>query len=273
MWRATGILGKLLVRYIRTADHPGKLRIVRQIATSLFEEGIPLTADNEARIEVDPHDFIGWTILNQGAYEPRTLQRAASILENGGTFVDAGANIGLFTVYLGILPNVACVSVEPHPANFLKLRRNLTLNPSVHACCCHLALSNKEETLELEEINPANSGTVRVYSDDAFATRNSFAVAAFPLQSILAYAKLEGVTLLKVDVEGFELNVLKGLDWRGRYRPENVLLEFTDYGARLNGGRKSILRFLSERGYSAYTVEGQPLSDFDHPTEDNAWFR
>jgi FkbM family methyltransferase len=166
------------------------------------------------------------------------------------------------------------VSIEPHPSNFLKLRRNVRLNPSANVACFHLALSSKEELLDLEEINPGNSGTVRVYSADAYSTKETFTVAACTLQQVLENAKLQGVTLLKIDVEGFEFSVLEGLNWQGQYRPQNVLIEFSDYTARFGGsGRKSLAHFFLEKGYVGYTVQGQPLSPTESTVEDNAWFR
>lgn len=274
MWQASTIGARALLRYIRSVDHPAKIRIVRQVARWSFADGVPLTADTGPHIKVEVDDFVGWAILREGAYEPYTLARAAKILANGGTLVDVGANIGLFTTYLGVLPRVRCVSIEPHPSNFLKLRRNVRLNPSANVACSHLALSSKEELLDLEEINPGNSGTVRVYSADAYATKETFTVAACTLQQVLENAKLQGVTLLKIDVEGFEFSVLEGLNWQGQYRPQNVLIEFSDYTARFRGsGRKSLAHFFLEKGYVGYTVQGQPLSPTESTVEDNAWFR
>jgi hypothetical protein len=77
-----------------------------------------------------------------------------------------------------------------------------------------------------------------------------------------------------MDVEGFELDALGGLDWNGRYRPQNVIIEYSDYGARFTGGGKeSLLKFFRERGYSGSDVDGQPLGHGISPVEDNAWFR
>jgi FkbM family methyltransferase len=166
------------------------------------------------------------------------------------------------------------VSIEPHPSNFTKLQNNVRLNPSVKVRLSHLALSKTAALLELEDGNPDNSGTVRVYSAGAPSTTDIFTVAAHPLEQVLAHTRLDSLTLLKIDVEGFEFSVLEGLNWEGQYRPQNVLIEFSDYTKRFGGdGRQSMVRFFSERHYTGYTVKGQPLSYDENPTEDNAWFR
>ncbi len=79
---------------------------------------------------------------------------------------------------------------------------------------------------------------------------------------------------MKIDVEGYELPILEGLDWQGSLRPRNVIIEFTDYSARAMGnGRKSVLEFFTARGYEGFTVDGKPLSLEQNTLEDNAWFR
>ena len=184
-----------------------------------------------------------------------------------------GANAGLFTVYLGVLVQVKCLSIEPAPQTFALLRRNCSLNPSLAVSLSHLAVSREAELLELEEINATNSGTVRVHSPDAHATGPRFTVSAVPLEYLLSHFGITSVTLLKIDVEGFELSVLRGVDWNGPRRPKNVIVEFTDYTSRFDGnGRSSLLQFFSERGYTGKTVLGQPLSSVDQAIEDNAWF-
>lgn len=172
------------------------------------------------------------------------------------------------------MPGVSCLSIEPSPLTFAKLRRNLGLNPSVHAKLFHLALSSRPELLEIDEISASNSGTTRVHSDDAYASGSErYTIAACTLEEVLAHHDTDKISLLKVDVEGFEFSVLEGLDWSGRHRPRHVLIEFTDYTERFgNGGRRALTDFFADRGYVPRTVDGEPLLPDGMPPEDNAWF-
>ena len=273
-WHATNLVGRLLVAYLRAFDHPGKLRLIRKIFSVCYRNGFPLVSGRGARMLVDAGDFIGWALLKEGAYEPKTLERAALILRDGGTLVDIGANVGLFTVFLGVLPHVECISIEPHPGNFCRLQDNVRSSSLSRCRLFHVALTTKAALLELEAINAANTGTVRVHSNDQFATNNCITVAAISLDELMQYSRAIEITLLKIDVEGYELPVLDGLDWFGQHRPQHVLIEFSDYGARFSGkGREDLLSFFSAKGYVGYSVEGLPLAASDDPAEHNAWFR
>jgi hypothetical protein len=78
---------------------------------------------------------------------------------------------------------------------------------------------------------------------------------------------------LKIDVEGFELNVLKGIDFSSNARPVNIILEYTDIGFSYGGrGRVDLHDYLTKRGYRAFDITGQPLREDADAAEYNAWF-
>lgn len=174
----------------------------------------------------------------------------------------------------GVLPEVQCISIEPHPGNFCRLQGNVRSSSLSRCRLFHVALATKAALLELEAINTANTGTVRVHSNDQFATGHRITVAAISLDELMQYSRAIEITLLKIDVEGYELPVLDGLDWFGQHRPQHVLIEFSGYEARFSGkGREDLLSFFAAKGYVGYSVEGLPLAASDDPAEHNAWFR
>jgi len=84
----------------------------------------------------------------------------------------------------------------------------------------------------------------------------------------------QGSDFKTIDVEGYELPILEGIDWQSSLRPQNVIIEFTDYSSRFMGsGRKTLLEFFTAQGYEAFTVNCKPLSLEQNLLEDNAWFR
>ena len=249
-----------------------KGRLVRALGRAAYGSAVPVATAAGARMTVDPSDYIGWELLCGGAYEPRTLGLAARLLDGGGTFVDAGANIGLFTTLLGRLPGVRGVSVEPHPGNFARLEANVRRSGLANVRLCHVALDAATGLVDLEEFHPRNAGTIRVVAENDSSGLARTTVAAVRLDTLLHHADMERVTVLKVDVEGYELPVLSGMDWKGPLRPKHVLVEFMDYGGRFGGGREALRAFFEARGYVGRSVTGEPLPESDRPVEDNAWF-
>lgn len=148
-----------------------------------------------------PGDYVSDVIRQSGTwYEKAVLDTVRTHLarQPPGVLVDAGAMLGNHTVYLAAhVPHVAIHAFEPVPANLALLLANTRTYPTVQV---HpLALSDQEGTLHLE-LDPANLGHA------AAVPGGELPVPAAPLDTFA----LQGVALVKVDVEGHEPQVLAG---------------------------------------------------------------
>jgi FkbM family methyltransferase len=263
-----------LITYLRWPDHPIKIRIIRWLLQNLYPNGLIVTNQLGTLLSIREAEYIGWEILSTGIYEGATLNLAANILKDGGVFLDIGANFGLWSCILGTIPNVECLCVEPFAREFLRLQQNIRLNPTIKAKLFNLALDNSSHILEMKDFIPGNSGTVRVLLNDRHPGSDCHSVAATTLQNILAHSGTNAVHLIKIDVEGYEIPILEGLDWQSSFRPKNIITEFTDYSSRAKGkGRSTLFEFLTNQGYKGFTIDGKLLSSDSTPLEDNAWFR
>lgn len=177
-----------------------------------------------------PGDHVSDEIRRTGHYfEEVILEELVRRVRVSGIVVDAGAHIGNHTVYFARhLRHLAIHAFEPWPANLALLRRNVTQFASVvvHG----FALSDRSHLIHLEE--DANLGHVRVVDVGGYA------VDASPLDAV---GLPSGVTLLKVDVEGHEPQVLAGAaetiardrplilveDWTGTYESLPELSRYT----------------------------------------------
>jgi FkbM family methyltransferase len=265
---------KFLITYLRWPDHPTKIRSIRWLLQKLYPDGLIVTNQLGTVLSIKQTEYIGWEILSRGIYEGASLNLAADVLKDGGVFLDVGANFGLWSCILGIIPNVECLSIEPFAKEFLRLQQNICLNPTIKAKLFNLALDNSSHILEMEDFIPGNSGTVRVLLNDRQLGSSYHTVAATTLQNVLSHSGTDAVHLMKIDVEGYEIPILEGLDWQSSFRPRNIITEFTDYSSRAKGrGRSTLFEFLTAQGYEGFTVDGKPLSSNSTPLEDNAWFR
>jgi FkbM family methyltransferase len=126
----------------------------------------------------------------------------------GAVVLDVGANIGLFTLFLIWKYGRGCFAAihlfEPNPDTFARLRRNLAANNLEGICTAHLlALSDRTGTIYME--SPHGYSVLNMISDTG-----TVPVACKPLDDWRREQGLAAVDLLKADVEGHEMSLLRG---------------------------------------------------------------
>jgi FkbM family methyltransferase len=261
-WMPEGRLFTLLASYARTPlAHPAKVRILRILARCLRTKIVRHTEGG--RMKIDETEYIGWSLFNRGSFEPQSVALAIRLMREGGVFLDVGANRGLFSVAVGAATGCEVVSVEPSPDNFTSLLANLKLNPGIRVTPVHCCASPRAMLLQMCSENDALSAWTKVSETASADTLPR--VAGLSLDLILGTLRTPSVHLLKIDVEGYELDVLRGLDCDGPHRPNHILME-------CNPGDHDKVRYLQERGYQARTIHGEdPPKVGDFP-EGNLFF-
>ncbi len=123
----------------------------------------------------------------------------------GGTFVDIGANIGLYSVALGnfLKPGGRVISIEPNPVCVERLRYNLALNGLDSAGVFDVGVGDFDGKAKLVVLRN-DLAIAHIVRDDV---AGDFAVRQ--LLGILDEAGLQTIDALKIDVEGFERAALE----------------------------------------------------------------
>lgn len=272
-WEGEDWRGRLLLSYARKFPmHRGKTRAFRLLAAVCCPHGIALTNGTQARISVDPLDYIGWDICFNGSFEPLSLALARQIMSGGGTFLDVGANIGLFTCSLATLPDVSCIAVDASPTAFTKLQDNLRRNTSARITAVNAALGDKRSFVNLVPPRPGNLGTSRVASAPS-TDQPRECVVCLPLDELLAGLHVQAIQLMKIDVEGCELEVFRGLDFHAPHAPRHIISEYSEREAKSSADLQEWFQLLIDSGYRPFTVEGQPYAAGDTLPENNLWWR
>ena len=123
-----------------------------------------------------------------------------------GLFVDIGANIGLFSFYiLNKLPQQEIMAFEPEPQAFSCLLFSKKANDFKTFTPMNFAIGEKKEVLHFY-IDKKNFGGHRLYRNNA--DEKEIEVNVSPLRDFITTQKISAV---KIDVEGVELKVLKGM--------------------------------------------------------------
>ena len=142
-------------------------------------------------------------------FDPEERDLIASRITDGFTFVDIGANVGGYSLFVAALAgsHAHILAVEPQPEIFERLVYNVRQNPfgSIKALECAVADQDGDITMFLD---PRNSGESSMRFVDLRGHGKSVRVASKTLATILGEERLDRLDALKVDVEGAEDLVL-----------------------------------------------------------------
>ena len=155
-------------------------------------------------------------------YEPAKHALISRHLRPGMTFIDVGANKGDFTLLAARLtgPSGRVISIEPAPENHSVLQRSIELNDYANITVLQVALSDRDGTADLQIGSTSGSHTL----SPEFNGSRAVSVPTRTLDAVVADNRLASVDMLKIDVQGFELAVLRGAAQTLTSNPRIVLL-------------------------------------------------
>jgi FkbM family methyltransferase len=192
------------------------------------------------RVFYTPFAFWLWTEGRQRSDE----NFYSRFLREGDTVVDAGANIGLCTLLSGVIVGTAgqVHAFEPHPKTFRHLNKNVGINKLNNVTTHNKGLGNKDECVNFTDEYVSDINHI-----DSKGKKKIF-VTTLDKQ----LPEIKEITLLKIDVEGYELFTLLGarktlLATRVVYF-ENNTRTFARYGYSF----KEIFDLLSDHGMCVY---------------------
>ena len=168
------------------------------------------------RIEVrNFQEYIQRNLYFFGYYELRESRLVRALLRPGDTFIDAGANLGWFTLLASraVGPTGRVVAFEPSRRIFDHLERHVALNALANVRLEPAALSDENGVATLSGISEQNAGLGSILPPAAGSPPGASAaetVKTVRLDDYLAEHDLGRIRLMKIDVEGAELKVLRG---------------------------------------------------------------
>jgi FkbM family methyltransferase len=202
-------------------------------------------------------------LMYLGVYEIETVEVMKRIIKKGDVFIDVGANIGYITaIALGLVgENGSVHSFEPVPDYFLKLKDVAILNNKSDFVLNQLAVGSEQGTISIAVTNLSNIGWNTVVpgfmSDDTI--KETFPVSICRLDRYIKEKGLNGISLIKIDTEGFEFPVLKGLSGyfnNNRDHPA-ILCEIAPAAYPLLGYKlEQLAKYMDEYDYKAFDVIG-----------------
>ena len=251
---------RIKLDFIRNWKLPGKERLSNLLKPSndfqqQIKNGIVWLNNEDIAIYTSADNYIEWTILSTGTYEDEINKLIRISLQRGDSALDIGGNIGLQSIRMGqcVGPTGRVVAFEP--LNYLqeKFRQNIRLNSLNNVELLPFALSDQENEIEFNiDEHSWNQGTFSL-KNSAGSTKQLVSVKI--ADYVNEVNTLANIALIKIDVEGFEYQVLKGLkNTLQKHRPRIIFEYDSNYWFANDQNITDCCTFLQAMGYKLYQI-------------------
>jgi len=176
--------------------------------------------------------------------------------KKGDIVVDVGAHIGKYTLIASKMvgPQGKVIAIEAHPDNYDILKKNIALNKLTNVVALNFAVHSKEAIVKLYEPGQEEGFTIynTIMTDRKMSNNQKYVeVHGKPLDSILLENAIKEVNWIKIDVEGAELEVLRGApNILSNSRYLSLLIEIHNLGANHNNLYQPIIELLKLNRYN-----------------------
>jgi FkbM family methyltransferase len=199
-----------LARYRVSPDHKGKLRLWNWLHYLARRPDVVVRYAGAARLRLDLKDLVQVDIAKHGYYEIEVWDALAAFVTGDDVLWDVGGHVGSVAIRAALNPGVRCVyTFEPNPRTAARLLANLELNPKIQVHHQPIALSDRQE---IRSLHFGDAGNIGLASVVLRPTAESVPVECTTADAWIAAGKASPPTLMKIDVEGFERDVLAGAE-------------------------------------------------------------
>jgi FkbM family methyltransferase len=252
-------------------DH-GKDRLARFV--QLPKEPVIYTDPSGIIWHLDPGDHVMRQLFLHGQYERNTLRHLKKLSRPTDLFVDVGANIGAYSLVMSReLSKGHVLSFEPNPRTLKFLYKNIALNHFGNISVEPIGLSDKPGSMTLftpsltqaslhKHKGSTEQENIRLTTLDQYCSDND----------------IRSIDILKVDIEGHEVNFLKGAqEIISRSDRMILVMEIDDNCTNVGKSKNDLLHQILNLGFRAFKPTAFPFAmkeilDLEEDYRDNIIF-
>lgn len=252
---------RIKLDFTRNWKLPGKERLSRLLKPSgqfreALKDGIVWLTHEDIAIYTNGDSYIEWMVLSNGTYEDEINRLIRISLKEGENALDIGGNIGLQSIRMSQRVGAKGQVYAFEPLNYLqeKFNKNIALNKASNIKLFPFALADAESEADFTvDRNSWNQGTFSLTNEGAGTeTQRVVIKVADELPEIKA---LERLHLIKIDVEGFEYHVIRGLEQTISTHKPRIIFEYDDnYWKKTGQQINDCCDFFWSLGYTLYQI-------------------
>ncbi len=229
--------------------------------------GITWFNEEDIFIHYSSKDYIERSVWMKGEYESEVQAVFTQCVKKGDVALDIGANIGINTIRLAKLvgDNGKVFSFEPVPYIISRFQENIKLNAIENVSLIPVALGSEDEELRISfSENEENKGATSLRNRD----EEGIMIKVRCGDKLLEENSISNVNFIKIDVEGFEWEVLQGLERTiEKYRPTLIVEWDIDYQNRADTDIDKWAKYIEMHSYELYQIKKYYLQKLSHITE------
>ena len=207
------------------------------------------------KVQIFPRNEISRCMIVEGCYEPNEFFLLSRLLRAGTTFIDLGANIGLYSLFASILVGEKgkVFAFEPSTREFARIKEHVRMNALKNVELSCMAMSNivGKAQLCVSEIGKEGHNSLDPTRFQQIKALKKESVNTSTLDTFFLTLPLSKKIAIKIDTEGSELNILKGgTKFLRKYKPLLIV--------EINSGKSKnnyLLSMLKKSGYQIYRFD------------------
>lgn len=207
---------------------------------------------------LDISNIVDWFIYFN--FKELSQQRLIDLVSPTDIVFDVGGNIGSVALPMALKANEGKVySFEPFPTTFDRLREHVQLNNLPNLSIFNIGLGNQNGELLFQSNFQGNPGMNRVTDDKSLADST---ILTTKIDEFCAQHHIDKIDLIKIDVEGYEFEVLKGAENVLNQCKPKLFIELDDENLKLqHSSAVELINWLLEKKYSIVNAESNQKID------------